>query len=95
MSCWGRRRCRVPWCDAMAVRVSYRYLDLNINQLSGSIPSTLGSLAALRCVVRKPCACAAALQCTTLLHHIGRLLACDAVCVCGTMMLRRVGPVAS
>ncbi len=41
---WGRRRLRVPWCDAMAVRVSCRYLDLYTNRLSGSIPSTLGGL---------------------------------------------------
>jgi hypothetical protein len=31
----------------MAVRVSCRRLQLNYNQLSGSIPSTLGSLTAL------------------------------------------------
>jgi hypothetical protein len=46
---WGRRRRRVPWCDAaMAVRVFCRSLDLESNQLSGSIPSTLGSLTALK-----------------------------------------------
>jgi hypothetical protein len=43
----GRRRRRVPWYDAIAIRVSCRHLWLNDNQLSGSIPSTLGSLAAL------------------------------------------------
>ncbi len=43
----GRRRRRVPWCDAMAVRVSCRMLKLNNNQLTGSIPSTLGNLTAL------------------------------------------------
>jgi hypothetical protein len=37
----------VPWCDAMAVRVSCRMLKLNNNQLTGSIPSTLGNLTAL------------------------------------------------
>jgi hypothetical protein len=41
---WGRRRRRVPWCDAMAVRVSCRFLFLQNNQLSGSIPPTLGNL---------------------------------------------------
>ncbi len=41
---WGR----LPWCDAMAVRVYCRSLWLNNNQLSGSIPSTLGSLTALQ-----------------------------------------------
>ncbi len=35
-------------CDAMAVRVSCRQLALDRNQLSGSIPSTLGSLTALQ-----------------------------------------------
>jgi hypothetical protein len=48
----GRVRRRVPWCDAMAVRVSCRALYLYSNQLSGSIPSTLGSLTALRSVSR-------------------------------------------
>ncbi len=37
----------VPWCDAMAVRVSCRGLYLFGNQLTGSIPSTLGNLTAL------------------------------------------------
>jgi hypothetical protein len=44
---WGRRCRRVPCCDAVAVRVSCRLLYLHNNQLSGSIPSTLGSLTAL------------------------------------------------
>jgi hypothetical protein len=45
---WGRQRCRVPWCDAMAVCVFCRELILWGNQLSSSIPSTLGSLTALQ-----------------------------------------------
>jgi hypothetical protein len=37
----------VPWRDAMAVCMSCRELELSENQLSDSIPSTLGSLARL------------------------------------------------
>jgi hypothetical protein len=35
------------WYDAVAVRVSCRSFILHNNQLSGSIPSALGSLTAL------------------------------------------------
>ncbi len=41
---WARQRRWVAWCDAMVVGVSCRYLFLNNNQLSGSIPATLIAL---------------------------------------------------
>jgi hypothetical protein len=40
------QRC-VLWCDVMPVHVSCRLLNLINNQLSSSIPLTLGSLSAL------------------------------------------------
>jgi hypothetical protein len=46
LSCVSRRRW-LPWCDAMVVRVSCRSLGMSGNQISGSIPSTVGSLTAL------------------------------------------------
>ncbi len=42
----------MPWCNVMTVRVSCRVVNLRSNQLSGSIPSTLGNLTALRRVWR-------------------------------------------
>jgi hypothetical protein len=39
---------RVSWHDAMAVLVSCRFYFLDGNQLSGSIPSTLGNLTVLK-----------------------------------------------
>jgi hypothetical protein len=45
---WMRAQRRVPLCDAIAVFVFFRELVLYNNQLSGSIPSTLGNLIALR-----------------------------------------------
>ncbi len=44
---WQQRHRQVSRFDAMVVRVCCRSLELSENQLSGIIPSTLGSLAAL------------------------------------------------